>query len=110
MSFSEGPAPRGTVTEGAGDGEVDLGRPGLLSYQTCAVQRWTQGHAVQVLQQRFSVGDGLLFHLEDPDAHSSPLPAEPAGESGLPCGFGGILKGMTMCLDLGLRGVLVVGA
>lgn len=60
-----------------------------------AMQRWTQGCVVQALQQQVPVGEGLLIHPENPDAQSSPPLTEPTGESGSPCGSGGIPKGMT---------------
>ena len=87
VSFSEGPAQRGTVAGGA--------RHGKWTWGGQAMQRWTQGCVVQALQQQVPVGEGLLIHPENPDAQSSPPLTEPTGESGSPCGSGGIPKGMT---------------
>lgn len=86
VSFSEGPPQRGTAAGGAGHGKWTWGGQ--------AVQRWTEGCAVQALQQQFSVGEGLLIHPENPEAQSSLLLTELTGEICSPCGSGG-MKGMT---------------
>lgn len=88
VSFSEGPAQRGTVAGGAW-------RVWKQTWGGQAMQRWREGCAVRALQQQFSVGEGLLIHPENPEAQSSPRLTEPTGESGSPCGSGGIPKGMT---------------
>lgn len=85
-SFSKGLPQRGTAAGGAGHGK--------WTWAGQAMQRWTEGCAVQALQQQFSVGEGLLIHPENPEAQSSLLLTELTGEICSPCGSGG-MKGMT---------------